>query len=390
MAYFAPYIDDAGLHIPTYPDIRDSLIADARHIYGQDIYLEIDAQDYQWVSVVALKMFDAMQGAQMVYNNRGPATAIGTALDGIVKINGIARSSATYSTCNVVLSGTPNTPISGGVVQDAAGYKWTIPDTIIGANGLVTIEATCTVAGSVSANPGDINKIVTPTYGWQDVHNTESAVPGANIETDSKLRQRQSFSTAQPSRTVLEGIKGAIAELSGVTRLKLYENDTNLVDADGLPPHSITAVVEGGTDDDIARAIFFKKTPGCYTNGDQTVSMHDTFGQEVRIRFYRPTYVDMDVTINIKALPGYISIIPGEIQTAVYNYLNSLEIGDDLYISSLWGAAISVMSNLERPNFSITSVTDAVHGTPQGSNDIIIPVTSVSRGNLNYIRVNVS
>ena len=45
MAYFAPYIDDAGVHIPTYVDIRDDLIAKFREIYGRDVYLGNDSQD---------------------------------------------------------------------------------------------------------------------------------------------------------------------------------------------------------------------------------------------------------------------------------------------------------------------------------------------------------
>ncbi|XER15655.1 hypothetical protein SATMO3_59510 [Sporomusa aerivorans] len=83
MAYVAPYIDDSGLHIPTYNDIRDDLIADFKAIYGQDIYLDNDSQDYQMISAFALKTHDTMQLLQIVFNNRSPKTAVGSALDGI-------------------------------------------------------------------------------------------------------------------------------------------------------------------------------------------------------------------------------------------------------------------------------------------------------------------
>ena len=75
MTYFAPYIDDAGLHIPTYGDIRDDLVAQFKAIYGQDIYLENDSQDYQMISAFALKTYDTMQLLQVVYNNHSPKTA---------------------------------------------------------------------------------------------------------------------------------------------------------------------------------------------------------------------------------------------------------------------------------------------------------------------------
>ena len=62
MAYFAPYIDAAGLHIPTYADILEDLVQQAKLIYGQDIYLDNDSQDYQFISAFAAKAYDVMQG----------------------------------------------------------------------------------------------------------------------------------------------------------------------------------------------------------------------------------------------------------------------------------------------------------------------------------------
>ena len=87
MAYFAPYIDDSGLHIPTYQDIMDYLEEQVRLIFGNDIYLGDDAQDYQLLSVFAAKLFDVMQLAELNYNNRSPSTAIGSALDTLVALS---------------------------------------------------------------------------------------------------------------------------------------------------------------------------------------------------------------------------------------------------------------------------------------------------------------
>lgn len=51
MAYFKPYIDGTGYHYPTYNDIRDDMMDRFRQIYGQDIYLGNDSQDYQMISI---------------------------------------------------------------------------------------------------------------------------------------------------------------------------------------------------------------------------------------------------------------------------------------------------------------------------------------------------
>lgn len=391
MTYFAPYIDATGLHIPSYSDIRDQLIADAQNIFGNDIYLGIDSQDYQWISAVASMIYDSFLTSQAVYNSRGPSTAIGSGLDIIVKLNGIKRMPAVSSTCYVTLTGTAGTTITNGVAGDVNGNNWSLPSPIIlDSTGSSTVLATCQTSGAVSANIGEINKIVTPTYGWTSVTNGAAATVGTNIETDAQLRSRQAISTEQPSLTVLEGLKGAIAAVSGVGRFEVYENDTDTADSNGLPAHSITAVVENGADTDVAQAIFNKKGPGVYTNGTTSVVVTDSKGVASTIRFYRPTYVDIDVTVNVKQLSGYTSDTTTAIQNAVASFISTPGIGDELIISSLWGAALSANIIPSKPLFSITSITAARHGESQGTVDISMAFYEVTRGNVANVVVNVS
>lgn len=391
MAYFSPYIDETGFHMPAYTDIRDDMIDNAKTIFGTDIYLESDSQEYQWISVVSLKIYDAFLAAQAAYNSRSPSTAIGAGLASLVKLNGIKKKTEVYSTCYVTVYGNAGTTITDGVIQDINGYDWDLTSpTIIDSSGKATALATCQTAGAISANPGELCKIVTPTYGWTSVTNTEAATVGAEAETDAKLRSRQAISTAQPSRTVLEGIKGAIAAVSGVSRFQVYENDTGTEDANGLPAHSITAVVEGGDDSDIAQAIFNKKTPGSPTNGTTSVSITDQYGVPNTIKFYRVSYVDIDVVVNVKKLTGYTSQTTDDIKAAIAEFNNSLAIGDDLPISSLWGAALSANAVSTKPTFSITGLTAARHGSMPSTNDITIAFSEVTRGNVANITVNVS
>jgi uncharacterized phage protein gp47/JayE len=391
MAYFAPYIDAAGLHVPTYVDIRDDLLAKARSIYGQDIYLENDSADYQLISDFALKLSDTLQAAVLVYNNRSPSSASGAALDGLIKLNGVKRKTPSYSTCPVVLTGDNGTVISGGIVQDVSGHNWDLPDSVtLDSSGSANVSAVCQTIGAVTAQPGDIAKIMTPTKGWVSVTNTVAATPGQAVEKDSAVRSRQAISTANPSQTLLEGTTGGIASVEGVTRYRIYENDTNVPDTNGLPPHSITAVVEGGADAAVAEEIRIRKGIGGYTNGDMAVETQDSYGQPITIRFYRPTYVPIYVSVNIKSKSGYTTATTLAIQKAVVNYLNSLRIGDDLTISSVWGAALSVIPDLASPIFSITSLTVGKSIKSQGTADIDILFNEVTSGDATNVAINVS
>lgn len=352
--YQAPYIDEAGLHISSYNDIRDSLVEEMRAIYGNDIYLDNDSQDYQMICAFALMAYDVQQALLLAYNNISPATATGTGLDRVVALNGIRRAKASYSTCLVKLTGTAGTTISNGVVQDSRGIQWRLPEQItISDNGTATALATCTTIGRITAATGDINTIVTPTRGWTSVINDVPAIAGVNQETDSALRAKQRISTANPSNTVFEGTIGAIANVDGVVRYAAYENDTN-TERDGLPPHSITMVVDGGTDQDVAQAIYLHKTPGCYTNGDIEVNVSGSL-TDIPIRFYRPHYVEVVVTVSIKTLTGYTDATASQIKANIYDYINSLAIGETLYTPNLNAPILSALDG--QPSFYVTGLT---------------------------------
>lgn len=352
--YQAPYIDEAGLHISSYNDIRDSLVEEMRAIYGNDIYLDNDSQDYQMISAFALMAYDVQQALLLAYNNISPATATGTGLDRVVALNGIRRAKASYSTCLIKLTGAAGTTISNGVVQDSRGIQWRLPESVtISNDGTATVLATCTTIGRITAATGDINTIVTPTRGWTSVTNDVPAIAGVNQETDSALRSKQKISTANPSSTVFEGTIGAIANVDGVVRYAAYENDTD-AERDGLPPHSITLVVDGGTNEDVAQAIYLHKTPGCYTNGDIEVNVSGSL-TEIPIRFYRPHYVDVAVKVSIKTLTGYTDATASQIKANIYDYINGLAIGETLYAPNLNGPILSALNG--QPSFYVTGLT---------------------------------
>ena len=389
MAYVAPYMDSAGIHIPTYQEILEDNIQTARRIYGQDLYLGNDSQDYQLLSALSVKLYDTLQAVVLAYNNRSPLTAIGSGLDALVKINGLKRLAATPSTAQVTLTGVAETVIQGGLVADRNQVQWALPQTVtLNGEGKATVEATATVTGPVQAAAGTITTIVTPQNGWWSVTNPEPAIPGRDVETDEELRARQAISTANPSQAPIEGIRGGVASVPGVLQSKVYENDTDQVDENGLPPHSITAVVEGGDEEEIARQIFLRKTPGGYTNGTTAVEIVDRKGAVNTIRFSRPEPVDIWITLQIKTLPGYVNSLG--IVDALVAFVEGLGIGDSVYLSSLIGAALSSMQSLAAPSFTVVSLTAGTSAQGLGSQDIPLAYNQLARTDGGKIAVTVS
>ena len=159
MSYEAPAITSAGLIIPSFQDIQNNLIANFQLVYGADVYLGPDSADAQWIGVVSLMLSDAMQGLQLEYNNRASQTAIGAALDSLVKINGLSRLVASYSTCDVLLTGTAGSTIVNGIVTDVNGNNWSLPTPVtIPSGGTLTVTATCQVLGAINAAIGTVTR----------------------------------------------------------------------------------------------------------------------------------------------------------------------------------------------------------------------------------------
>ncbi len=63
MAYFAPYIDETGLHMPTYEDRLSALCDSYRSIFGLDAELSESVPDYHNLSenVKFSDIFGSMQ-----------------------------------------------------------------------------------------------------------------------------------------------------------------------------------------------------------------------------------------------------------------------------------------------------------------------------------------
>ncbi len=318
------YIDSTGYNYEDFPSFLTWLTEQYQAIYGDDVYLGSDSQDGQWLGVQAQAMYDLASLGAGVYNSFSPATAQGSGLSRNVLINGIKRLIPSNSTAELVIVGTAYTTITNGVAVDVLNQQWALPSPItIPSSGTITVTATAVVQGALNALPDTITGIFTPTQGWQSVNNPAAATPGAPTESDGALRARQQVSTALPSLTVLEGTVGAVANVPGVTAVQDYENYTDMTDSNGLPPHSISFVVEGGLDADVAQAIQIKKTPGTNTYGTTTVPTVDSNGVPITINFFRPTNALIGVQVTLQPLASWISSNTTIIADAIAAFINT-------------------------------------------------------------------
>lgn len=371
-------ITAAGCVRPTFADCLAYVQTSYRAIYGQDIVLDFDTQDGQFMALLANAIHDANGETLAAYNAYSPSTAQGAGLSSVVKTNGIRRKSPTYSTCDFLNVGQAFTSVSAGVITDAAGYQWQLPDFVIPAVGQITVTGTCTTIGAISLAAGAVDTangkgaIANIQRGWQSATNLSAAAVGAPVETDSQLRQRQALSVALPSQTILGGLVGALYAISGVTRLRAYENDTNQPDVNGIPGKGISIVIDGGDANTIASVINLKKgAAGTY--GSTTVPVTDDVGITRNIGFFRSSPVQISYVLQVRPLFGYTQAVEAQIQQSLSDWTNSLGIGEDVIVARAYVPA-DLSDQPTGPTFEIVanSLTVARDGQPPNAIDVPI------------------
>lgn len=268
---------------------------------------------------------------QQAYNSKDPNKASGYDLDVICALTGTVRSEGTASTVTgFVLTGTAGTQVPAGTRFESSvtGYRFTLDQTwTLNSSGTATVDITCTTVGEIEADANTITTIVDTVAGLVSVNNPTPATPGTAAESDGSLRLKRATAVGLPGSNQVDSMLGQLFNVDGVRRVRVYENDEATTDSNGQPGHSIAPIIDGGTDDDVAMAIYLKKNPGVtlYQAGTPvavtvTSPIYPTVTKN--IKFSRPVYVDMVVVIEIKddgSLPSQATLEP-LIQDAIMEY----------------------------------------------------------------------
>lgn len=275
---------------------------------------------------------------QQAYNSKDPSKAKGLDLDIICALTGTVRSQGTGSTVALSFTGTPGTFIPEGnrFESSTTGSRWTTDQSVVlDVTGVATIQATATVTGPTQADAGSITKIVDVVGGLATVTNAAPATPGTDRQTNAQLRVERATSVGRPGSNQIDSLLGELFAVEGVRRVKVYENDGNVTDSNGLPAHSVAAVVDGGDADDIALAIYLKKNPGVLLHPAATPVVVEVTSptyptQKKDITFSIPVYVDPVIALEVTDDGTLPSDVDQELIDAIVEFGNGQLIPADV------------------------------------------------------------
>lgn len=279
-------LDATGLTVDTVTEIVDAITLSMQDIYGADINVDQNSPDGQLINIFAQSSADNLQVLVDVFNSFTVEKAYGTLLDQRVAINGLTRQAGTYTYTNITvtvnqaltltgldaLNDDPNAQVF--TVADAAGNQFYLAAThIFSVPGSTSLSFRAKDIGLVETTPNTITNQVTTVLGVTSVNNPAVATSvGVNEETDAQLKVRHGNSFALASTGPADAVEAALAAIPDVTDAFVVENDTNGT-VNTVGAHSIWCIVTGGTDAEIAQAIYAKKGIGCGMKGSSSYTV---------------------------------------------------------------------------------------------------------------------
>ena len=271
MAYFQPYLDDSGIHMPTYEERLAYLSDEYRTIFGDSAELSAAVPDYQLLSVFSKSLDDVSALALQAYNSRNPFYATGEKLDLLLPLYGLVREEG---------------------------------------------ESDASVRARVR---------------------------------DYLFRERM-----DPISRLRAGIRTCKANYNGINRV--YVNDTDTADANGIPAHSSAVVLYTNTTsatwrNRLAQAIFDHKPPGMKLWADipdgepqtadplkQTGTAVDADGNSHSVSYIKAGVVSIFIAVFISWQDSVdVAELAAAIRSGVGARLTDLGIGTPILVPPLYG-----------------------------------------------------
>lgn len=380
-----------GFVAKTLEDIRADTGTRLRGYFGNNIPLDPNSIAGQLQDTYSFGLAEVWEALEEVYSSDTPAGSTGVKLVEVSSITGTQPLTQTKSTLTITATGTPGTVITAGKIiatHDTAVRFLTIADATIGGGGTVSIDTESLDYGPLVARAGATWDIVTPVSGWTGVSNALDAVEGRLVETDSQLRLRRYAELSAPGGGSLPAVVADTLRVADVTEVVGFENITDVVDADGLPPHSLEIIVNGGDDDDIRSAIFLSKSGGIQSNGTTSGVVTDANGLAHTIKFSRPSGLSAYIDIDLEVYPGqFPSNGPAIVAAAVADWGDEhLTIGIDVVPSQLVPTIFAAAPGIK----AVSRVSAGASAWPSGTADLSVSLRQKADLDSSRVRCNLT
>jgi uncharacterized phage protein gp47/JayE len=402
----APTFGTGGFIAPAESDILAGRIADFQKVFGGNLNPDLTTPQGQ-LAMSDTAVIGAVMDLFLYYTSQvDPAYAQGRMQDGIGRIYFIERKPAQPTTvaCTVIGAQGVTIPV-GALAQDASGNTYVCTQAgTFDATGTMTLQFANQAVGPIPCPAGTLTTIYQAIPGWDTITNPSDGVLGSLVESRTAFEARRRLSVAKNSIGALGAIRGAVLSVDGVIDAFVTENSTNgpmTVGGVSLPANSLYVAVAGGNADDIARAIWSKKAPGCSYSGNTTVQVLDTqSGYTPPYPAYSVSYTTAKpLTILFSVVLANSPLVPADVASQVQQAIigafagtdggNPARIAGQQFASRYykpiadlgpWAKIVDIqIGSVNSPACSFVGTIGGAGGTGSGT---VLTVSSVASGSL--------
>jgi uncharacterized phage protein gp47/JayE len=336
-------LNQTGYQTTTYAEKRAALATVFKNAFGSNLNTDPQTPQGNIIDYVTSLVDNEDKIGLSFFNQLNYRNATGALLSAIAVSKGQPRKNGTKAviTCTFTSSSSPYSIAANSIfVDNISGLQFTNTAIVNITSNSQSVELIALIDGATGLVP--TNTLSAQSY-VAALSNIEITVisDGTNAESDANLIFRLSSAEIQNARNDVDSIVFYLNALEDTTRVSVLNNPTNSTDANGVPAHSINAIVVGALDNDIANIIFQFKASGTPTFGSTNVIVLDSQGYPETIHFDRALSKSIYARISItqrQGVPinGNLDLL---LQTTM-DYINSLRIGDDVSrtpIFGIWG-----------------------------------------------------
>jgi hypothetical protein len=307
-------INSTGITKSTLDDYLAFWTNKLREKYGSSFVIKKDGYVDNLATAASLTCLDLEDKVMELAKNLNPMTAEGEWQDQLYSLVNLVRQYADFTVVQRTISGVAGTVCDVGSVR----FKNAATDDIFELNTKVTIGEDGTAKGSFTAielGAVDLDEVATLTIidapeGITGVYFTEG--DGINLgddyEDDSEFRSRWIVNQSDATSATQGGVEAALLPLVeyNTSNLKVRQNRSSYDYAE-LPLHTMEIVINTPeSDDTIAKTIFNNLMDGVGVYGNTTVTLKDSVGTPVEIKFTRATAVPIYFEVELVLADGYV------------------------------------------------------------------------------------
>lgn len=365
----------AGLVIPAETDILAGVQADMNAAFGGGLNPGLETPQGQLASSQAAVIGDKNNEVALIVNQVDPQYSADRFQDAIGRIYFLTRKPATPTAVTATLGGIAGTVIPAGTfAQDTDGNTYALSgDATIGIAGTVDADFQNVQTGPIPCAAGTLTSVYQAIPGWDTITNAADGTMGSNVESRADFEYRRKNSVALNGKGTPQAIYAEVFALLDVLDVYVKDNPTGATVNTGatnypIVAHSIYVAAVGGTDADVAAAIWRKKDAGCDYNGNTSVTVTDDNGYNYPqptyvVKFERPAALPVLFAVSLVNDPSLPSDIVARVKAAIIARFNGADgttrerIGSLILASRYYGAVVSVASNVSLISVLIGTVT---------------------------------